>query len=67
MTPNRLEAQLATGLLITCPDDALAVGKKLVESLALEAALITLDRDGMALVRKRWPSQVGSHSCPERL
>jgi D-beta-D-heptose 7-phosphate kinase / D-beta-D-heptose 1-phosphate adenosyltransferase len=51
MTPNRLEAQLATGLLITCPDDALAVGKKLVESLALEAALITLDRDGMALVR----------------
>ena len=51
MTPNRLEAQLATGRLITCPDDALAVGKQLVESLALEAVLITLDRDGMALVR----------------
>jgi D-beta-D-heptose 7-phosphate kinase/D-beta-D-heptose 1-phosphate adenosyltransferase len=51
MTPNRLEAQLATGLLITCPEDALAVGKQLVESLALEAVLITLDRDGMALVR----------------
>jgi D-beta-D-heptose 7-phosphate kinase/D-beta-D-heptose 1-phosphate adenosyltransferase len=52
MTPNRLEAQLATGLVITCPDDALLVGRKLVDSLALEAVLITLDRDGMALVRK---------------
>jgi len=52
MTPNRLEAQLATGMTITCPEDALFVGKKLVESLALEAVLVTLDRDGMALVRK---------------
>ena len=52
MTPNRLEAQLATGMTITCPDDALLVGKKLVESLALEAVLVTLDRDGMALVRE---------------
>jgi D-beta-D-heptose 7-phosphate kinase / D-beta-D-heptose 1-phosphate adenosyltransferase len=51
ITPNRLEAQLATGMTITCPDDALSVGKRLVESLALEAVLITLDRDGMALVR----------------
>ncbi|MEO6809837.1 MAG: D-glycero-beta-D-manno-heptose 1-phosphate adenylyltransferase [Isosphaeraceae bacterium] len=51
MTPNRLEAQMATGLTIACPDDALAVGKVLVESLEMEAALVTLDRDGMALVR----------------
>jgi D-beta-D-heptose 7-phosphate kinase/D-beta-D-heptose 1-phosphate adenosyltransferase len=51
MTPNRLEAQLATGLTIHEPDDALAVGRALVETLGLEAALITLDRDGMALVR----------------
>jgi len=51
MTPNRLEAQLATGLNIGRPQDALAVGERLVEKLDMEAILITLDRDGMALVR----------------
>jgi D-beta-D-heptose 7-phosphate kinase/D-beta-D-heptose 1-phosphate adenosyltransferase len=51
MTPNRLEAQLATGRSIARPSDALAVGSQLVESLGLEAVLVTLDRDGMALVR----------------
>jgi D-beta-D-heptose 7-phosphate kinase / D-beta-D-heptose 1-phosphate adenosyltransferase len=51
MTPNRLEAQLATGLTIARPDDAIRVGKRLVETLGLEAVLVTLDRDGMALVR----------------
>ncbi|HEX8201455.1 MAG TPA: bifunctional ADP-heptose synthase, partial [Isosphaeraceae bacterium] len=51
MTPNRLEAQLATGMPIRRPDDALAVGRVLVERLEMEAALVTLDRDGMALVR----------------
>lgn len=51
MTPNRLEAQLATGLSIGRPRDALAVGQRLVESLEMEAVLVTLDRDGMALVR----------------
>jgi D-beta-D-heptose 7-phosphate kinase/D-beta-D-heptose 1-phosphate adenosyltransferase len=50
MTPNRLEAQLATGMTITEPADALAVGRRLLESLDLEAVLVTLDRDGMALV-----------------
>ena len=51
MTPNRLEAQLATGLTIARPEDAVQAGKKLVETLAMEAVLVTLDRDGMALVR----------------
>jgi D-beta-D-heptose 7-phosphate kinase/D-beta-D-heptose 1-phosphate adenosyltransferase len=51
MTPNRLEAQLATGLSIGCPQDALAVGERLVAALEMEAVLVTLDRDGMALVR----------------
>jgi D-beta-D-heptose 7-phosphate kinase/D-beta-D-heptose 1-phosphate adenosyltransferase len=51
MTPNRLEAQLATGFTITRPEDALRVGQRLIESLEMEAVLITLDRDGMALVR----------------
>jgi D-beta-D-heptose 7-phosphate kinase/D-beta-D-heptose 1-phosphate adenosyltransferase len=51
MTPNRLEAQLATGLTIARPADALTVGRRLVETLGMEAVLVTLDRDGMALVR----------------
>jgi D-beta-D-heptose 7-phosphate kinase/D-beta-D-heptose 1-phosphate adenosyltransferase len=51
MTPNRLEAQLATGLTIHEPTDALAVGRALVDRLGMEAALVTLDRDGMAVVR----------------
>ncbi|MDR3639299.1 MAG: D-glycero-beta-D-manno-heptose 1-phosphate adenylyltransferase [Isosphaeraceae bacterium] len=51
MTPNRLEASLATGMTIAQPDDALAVGRKLVESLGMDCVLVTLDRDGMALVR----------------
>ncbi len=50
MTPNRLEAQLATGLSIARPEDALRVGAALVETLGMEAVLVTLDRDGMALV-----------------
>ena len=51
MTPNRLEAQLATGMSIATPEDALAVGRRLIETHGIEAVLITLDRDGMALVR----------------
>ena len=51
MTPNRLEASLATGMAITRPEDALEVGRKLVEALEMESVLVTLDRDGMALVR----------------
>jgi D-beta-D-heptose 7-phosphate kinase/D-beta-D-heptose 1-phosphate adenosyltransferase len=51
MTPNRLEAQLATGLTIARAEDALAVGRRLVEALGMESVLVTLDRDGMALVR----------------
>jgi D-beta-D-heptose 7-phosphate kinase/D-beta-D-heptose 1-phosphate adenosyltransferase len=50
MTPNRLEAQLATGLSIVRPYDALAVGQHLVDALGMEAVLVTLDRDGMAVV-----------------
>lgn len=50
MTPNRLEAQLATGMVIRSPEDAIEVGRKLLQTLKMECALVTLDRDGMALV-----------------
>jgi D-beta-D-heptose 7-phosphate kinase/D-beta-D-heptose 1-phosphate adenosyltransferase len=51
MTPNRLEATLATGMAINRPEDALEVGRHLVRTLGMESVLVTLDRDGMALVR----------------
>lgn len=51
MTPNRLEAGLATGRTIRTPEDALEAGRTLVDRLGMDAILITLDRDGMALVR----------------
>jgi D-beta-D-heptose 7-phosphate kinase/D-beta-D-heptose 1-phosphate adenosyltransferase len=52
MTPNRLEAQLATGMTIHKPEDALKLGRRLVDTLGMDSVLVTLDRDGMALVRK---------------
>jgi D-beta-D-heptose 7-phosphate kinase / D-beta-D-heptose 1-phosphate adenosyltransferase len=51
MTPNRLEAGMASGTLIRTPEEALEVGRTLVDRLKMDAILVTLDRDGMALVR----------------
>ncbi|HEX3656094.1 MAG TPA: D-glycero-beta-D-manno-heptose 1-phosphate adenylyltransferase [Pirellulales bacterium] len=50
MTPNRTEAGLATGIKITTIDEAYQAGRKLCRDLDLKMAIITLDRDGMALV-----------------
>lgn len=51
LTPNRTEAELASGRSILTPEDAFAAGKVLCEQAALDSIIITLDRDGMALVR----------------
>jgi D-beta-D-heptose 7-phosphate kinase/D-beta-D-heptose 1-phosphate adenosyltransferase len=58
MTPNRLEAQLATGMTITTPEDAIPLGRKLVKDLGMESVLVTLDRDGMCLVRADGRSEI---------
>lgn len=50
MTPNRLEAGLATGMTIRTTDEALAAAAKLQGELGMEASIVTLDRDGMALI-----------------
>ncbi|MBL9091734.1 MAG: D-glycero-beta-D-manno-heptose 1-phosphate adenylyltransferase [Planctomycetaceae bacterium] len=50
MTPNRLEAELATGLKIQTTDDALRAGWQLAREHKLDFGIVTLDRDGMALV-----------------
>lgn len=49
MTPNRLEAGLATGRTITTHDEALQAAADLRDRLGLEAGIVTLDKDGMAL------------------
>ncbi len=49
LTPNRLEAGLATGRTIATAADALAAADHLREQLDLEAAVVTLDKEGMAL------------------
>jgi D-beta-D-heptose 7-phosphate kinase/D-beta-D-heptose 1-phosphate adenosyltransferase len=50
ITPNRLEASLATGREMPTTDAALAGAAQLRDTLDLEAAIVTLDKDGMALV-----------------
>ncbi len=59
ITPNRLEAGLATGRVLQCTTaQVLDAGAQLQEQLDLEAAVITLDKDGMALVHRDGRRQV---------
>jgi D-beta-D-heptose 7-phosphate kinase / D-beta-D-heptose 1-phosphate adenosyltransferase len=52
LKPNRVETQDATGCPIKGPQDALLAGARLCQQLDLTATVITLDRDGMALVTR---------------
>jgi D-beta-D-heptose 7-phosphate kinase/D-beta-D-heptose 1-phosphate adenosyltransferase len=58
ITPNRLEAGLATGRTLPDTSAALTAGERLMELLDLEAAIVTLDREGMALVHRDGRRQV---------
>ena len=51
MKPNRAETAAATQTNIASQDDAVAAGRVLCERLEIETAVITLDRDGIALVQ----------------
>lgn len=50
MTPNRLEASLASGLPVRNSEEALQAAKSLLHHYEMDASIITLDKDGMALV-----------------
>jgi D-beta-D-heptose 7-phosphate kinase/D-beta-D-heptose 1-phosphate adenosyltransferase len=50
ITPNRSETEAATGIAIKHARDAVRAGAKLCRELNLKASIVTLDRDGMALV-----------------
>ncbi len=52
ITPNRLEAGLASGRVLSTAADALAAAEELRERLDLEAAIVTLDKEGMALAHR---------------
>ena len=52
MTPNRLEAGLATGCTITTTEQALVSAAELRDRFELEAGIVTLDKDGMALAHR---------------
>ena len=52
MTPNRVEAGLATGRTIGSNEEALAAARQLRDDLELEAGIVTLDKDGMALAHR---------------
>jgi len=61
ITPNRMEAGLATGIKIATPQDGLEAARRLLR-LGVEAAAVTLDRDGIAWADR----QAGARLFPGR-
>ena len=49
---NRTETEKATGLPARAPDQYAAAARKLLETLALDAVVVTLDKDGAYLATK---------------
>jgi D-beta-D-heptose 7-phosphate kinase/D-beta-D-heptose 1-phosphate adenosyltransferase len=58
LKPNRSETELVTGIQIRRPGDAFRAGQRLCEELDLQMAIITMDRDGMALVPREGTPQL---------
>jgi D-beta-D-heptose 7-phosphate kinase/D-beta-D-heptose 1-phosphate adenosyltransferase len=58
VTPNRLEASLATGTEIVTGEHALRAAAQLRDTFDLEAGIVTLDREGIALADRVQPSKV---------
>ncbi|MEM1063016.1 MAG: D-glycero-beta-D-manno-heptose 1-phosphate adenylyltransferase, partial [Planctomycetota bacterium] len=51
VTPNRAETGKAVGRPVTSAEEAFAAGRELVEKHGLDHAFVTLDSDGIAVVR----------------
>jgi D-beta-D-heptose 7-phosphate kinase/D-beta-D-heptose 1-phosphate adenosyltransferase len=51
LAPNRVEAEAASGILIQSPRDAWDAGRRLCGLCDLNAVIVKLDRDGIALVQ----------------
>jgi D-beta-D-heptose 7-phosphate kinase/D-beta-D-heptose 1-phosphate adenosyltransferase len=57
ITPNRMEAGLATGRRIVTPQDALEAARRLLD-FGIDTVLVTLDRDGIAWADRRGNTRV---------
>ena len=58
LTPNRTETELASGIRLTGPDAVRRAARRLMDRLALDALVVTLDKDGAYLAVKRRPGQM---------
>jgi len=58
ITPNRTETARATGRPVRTEADAFAAGKRLCLQLQLDCCFVTLDSDGIALVRADGTSEM---------
>jgi D-beta-D-heptose 7-phosphate kinase/D-beta-D-heptose 1-phosphate adenosyltransferase len=58
LTPNRLEAGLATDIEIRDSASAIQAAERLRVTLDLEVSIVTLDKDGMALVHQDGHAQI---------
>jgi len=58
LTPNRTETELASGIRLTGPDAVRRAARRLLDRLALDALVITLDKDGAYLATKSGPGQM---------
>lgn len=58
ITPNRREAMTASATNIGKPGDALGIGRQFCRDLDLDMAIVTLDRDGMALVKRNGEANI---------
>jgi D-beta-D-heptose 7-phosphate kinase/D-beta-D-heptose 1-phosphate adenosyltransferase len=52
VTPNRAEAEAATGIAINSDEDAIAAATKIITECGVENVLLTRSQDGMTLVTK---------------
>jgi D-beta-D-heptose 7-phosphate kinase/D-beta-D-heptose 1-phosphate adenosyltransferase len=66
MTPNRLEAGLATNRTISTNEQALAASAELRDRFELEAGIVTLDKDGMAIAHRDGRSSI-FHTRPRQV
>ena len=58
LTPNRTEAGLATGVAVEGTEDFEPAARLLISKVNLDAVIITLDKHGLYLARRRGPSRL---------
>ena len=58
LTPNRAETELASGISLTGRDAVRRAAKKLLGDLALDALVVTLDKEGAWLAAKAKPGRM---------